>query len=249
MPSIFHFFAVILLLSAPAFAAGQDTGQLACETKRPDSETLALSTKIVDGIASVQENEENALHLNLDASLAPGSFLFVLQDNAMNQRLAFVGAVDALNWEGARLEMDDSRIGCKKTYKEYPQAFPAPMKAKPANLVCMLDEATYEKGELKQSKRMLVKAVSTFSFGRPTRIEAENEAYAYSLSYNVLNAGNGLQIKLRDKGTGKNAQFTGPARTLTTSVILGFTQGDKAQAAKFLRLGCVYADDLSPYKE
>lgn len=225
---------LLALLSAPAFADSLD-----CELERGDKK-MAVSGPLHEGSANAVLREAGELGLGLDASLAPGSYLLVLQDDLKQVRAAFTGSIEAAT--GSALLVRGAGVACRTSQASPPKAMPS-RPALPDYLVCVLDEVSYVNGTLAESKRLLRRAVSTPLFRFPQEISGEQGSAAFSVRLNRMDFKNGLDVVLTDRGTGAFARFTGPAGTLRTSFMLGLTQGDRALRAKFHRLGCVFSND------
>jgi|GEM_PF-6210952 len=227
---------LLALLSVPAFADSLD-----CELER-EGKSMAVTSPLLEGSANTVVREANELDLGLDASLAPGSFLLVLQDNAKQVRSAFTGSTEAVGFAGSSLIGQDARVACRSSLGNPPNTMPS-RPSLPDYLVCVLDEVTFVNGAIAESKRVLKRAVSTPLFKFPQAILGEAGSSAFSVRLHRMDFNKGLDVTLTDRGTGAFARFTGPAATLRTSFMLGLTQGDRATRAKFQRLGCVFSND------
>lgn len=232
------------LAAAPALQAEES---LNCDLARPGAEQFTFESRIVEKQAVVQDTR-NPLALRIDASLAPSSFLFVMQDDAKSQRLAFTGAPTSLMWSGGRLSSGSARLGCQKRSTE-PATFVRTPKVEADQLVCLLDEAIFENGQLTKATRVLQTVSSTITFRMPLEVKAENAQYSIAVRSYDFDPANGLRIQLTDKSNGESAQYAGPPRSLVSSVMLGFTQGNKETSAKFLRLGCVLTSEPAKFLE
>ena len=237
-----RFFPLLLTAFIPLLAHAGDA--FVCESKRTGSSALVLANPIFDDQSVVQQTEENSQRLRLDASLSKSSFLFVLQDDQKQQRLAFSGATAAVLGAGAKLSLSESELGCQKVEEKIEPAFPAgPRKDLPRFFVCLLDEAEFEEGAVKESKRRFLEVNPAYTFRKPLKVQNEDALYAFSVRFDQFDPVSGLKIEITDKATRQTARFSGPARALGNSFLFGFTQGDKEKNAKFLRLGCTYAND------
>ncbi|MGE3262057.1 MAG: hypothetical protein AB7K68_09780 [Bacteriovoracia bacterium] len=243
----------LLIGSSFALVAGitvQAAETLDCDLQRLAGESLKISSPISDRQALVQD-AKNALQVRVDASLAPSSFIFVAQDDAKQQRISFTGAPTSLSWDGAKMLLSSgTEFSCRTKSTESAKALPVVKKNPAPYLVCLLDEATFEEGKITKTERLLETVSSSFTFRRPLKISAENEKVAFTLSAYEFDPIDGLDLKIMDKANGETARFIGPPRSLTTSIMFGFTQGDREKGdAKFLRLGCVYTADPKLFLE
>jgi hypothetical protein len=224
----------LLLSSAPAFADSLD-----CALSRGER-SLPFSSPLVESTASAATAKPNELGLGLDSSLSPGSYLVVLQDDQKQTRAAFTGSPEAA--AASIFTSGESRVACRTRIENPPKVMPS-RPALPEYLVCVIDDVKYEKGAISETKRIHRRAVSTALFRLPQTISAQVGQVAFSLRYHRMNFVNGFDVLLADKESGALAAFQGPAGTLRTSFMLGLTQGDRAGTARFLRLGCAYAND------
>lgn len=229
------------LLPLSALAAPQ----LECEVNRSEADTLRFAQPIVENMSVVAARLPEGYGLQFEASLAPSSYLAVIQDDFRKQRLAFTGTSTAPALDGARLSLPDAALNCRKT-GEAPKFDTTPDTS--ANyLVCMLDEAIFEKGQVVTTKRLLTSVNSAFSFRRPVEIHADGPNQAYTVGYTSFDSLRGLRVLLVDKVTKETVSYVGPARTFRTSFMLAFTQGDREKLGRFLRLGCVFTNDPKPF--
>lgn len=222
---------LLLSIQSPAFA--EDT--LSCLSSSGGEFELPVK----EHMAVVQEKGET---LESEASLAPGSFLVTLQDKEAPVRSAFVGHPTAA--AGAKLLQGNHEWGCRRSDGPLPIA----PKRTTNYLICFLDEAVYTKGEPSEAKRQLPRMAPVLGRSIPKILEAANEKYSYRLALDDLNHVDGFRLDLKDKESGATTSFVGPASTLHSTVILALTQGDKAQDAKFLRLGCQFTNTLENIK-
>lgn len=238
------FLALLSLAAVPAWA----DDSLECALSRSGSGVLPLNNKIVEKESTVQDTK-NELQLRVDASLARSSFFFVMQDDAKQQRIAFSGAPSSLAWDGARIAGTSSEFRCQKKSSEPVKKIENVERPSFNHLVCLLDEAVYEGGAIKEAKRVLQTVNVAQRFRLPLEVKAEDDKYSFSVSSDDLDPVSGLELEIRDKSNGEVATFAGPPKSLVSSFMLGFTQGDKTASAKFLRLGCVYTNDPKLFLE
>ncbi|MGZ3695281.1 MAG: hypothetical protein ACXWQO_14245 [Bdellovibrionota bacterium] len=247
-PSYISSGLVLALLISSVPAKADDS--LACDLvrKAPEASALAFTNTIVDSNSVVQDTK-NTLGLRVDASLAPGSFIFVMQDDLQKQRIAFTGGPGSVAWDGARMTTSNGAFSCRKKSTEPAKEIPSFSRTTMNYLVCLVDEATYVGGQITKTERVLQTQGSANSFHRPMKIEGENDKVAFSVNYFEFDPVNGLEVKLTDKANGQVATYSGPPESFKTSFMFGFTQGDREGSAKFLRMGCAYTDDPKLFLE
>ena len=99
------------------------------------------------------------------------------------------------------------------------------------------------------SSRRLLKLTSPINSRLPFSVAQEDTAVAYTVRYSSTDPIHGLDITLTDKTSGESAHFSGPARSMQKSFLIGLTLGDRAVRARFLRLGCVWTSDPNALKQ
>lgn len=227
-----------LFLALPAFAADS----LDCGLARTEGgPALEVKGELLDGAAQAATPAANELGLGLDASLSPQSLFLVLEDARTKTRAAFTASPNGATGEGFQLASGEGRVRCAKHVENPPKVMPARPQL-PEYFVCVLDELRYEKGSVAESKRLGTKAISTALFRLPAVVSASFGAAEFRVKLNRMDFLKGLDVELRDKASGHDARYTGPAATLYAGFLLGLTIGDRAQEARFLRLGCTYAN-------
>jgi len=235
--------ALLILFSTSAHAGDA----LECRLARGAS-PIFLKAPIVENQADVKTTDTSELGLGLDASLAPSSFLVVVQDDSHQKRLAFTGSPAGASSDASLLELGESQVQCAQRLEKVVSLAPPPPPAMPDYLVCMLDEARFVNGEPQDQKRRLVSVNSPLNSTMPLSIAAADETVSFRVRYVSFDPFHGLDVVLTDKTSGETAHFTGPARTMLPSFLMALTQGDKAKDARFLRLGCVWTNDPKSYK-
>ncbi len=131
-------------------------------------------------------------------------------------------------------------MACRSEVENPSKAMPSSPKL-PPYLICVLDEAEFEKGAPVEIRRVFRKTVSTALFRFPHELSAENEKLSFRVRFHRSNFMRGLDVQILDKTSGADARFVGPAGAMRSSFMLGLTQGDRATRAKFLRLGCIFS--------
>ena len=228
-----------LLLALPSFAADSLHCGLARANAGPE---LEVKGELADGAAQAATTPAaNELGLGLDASLSPQSLFLVLEDPRRQTRAAFTASPNGATEEGFLLTSGESSVRCAKRVENPPKAMPA-RPALPEYFVCVLDELLYEKGSVAETKRIGRKALSPALFRLPAVVSAGFGPAEFRVRLHRSDFLRGLDVQLRDKASGHDARFTGPASTLYAGFLLGLTIGDRAGQAKFLRLGCMYAN-------
>ncbi len=241
------FLPLAALLLAP-FAHADES--LTCDLSRKGltPSALALANKITDSQTTVQDTK-NALELKVDASLAPGSFIFVVQDDAKQQRIAFTGAPGSVAWDGARMATASAEFNCRKKSSEPAKSIPPVSRPQFNYLVCVLDEATFENGAITKVERLAQTVSSANTFRLPQKIEGDSARASFTVGTNAIDPLNGLSVVLTDKTNGEVALYSGPSGSLKSSFMFGFTQGSREASAKFLRMGCAYTNDPKLFLE
>jgi hypothetical protein len=147
------------------------------------------------------------------------------------------------------MSTSNSEFNCRKKSTEPAKSIPAVSRTEMNYLVCLLDEATFENGQITKTERLLQTVNSANTFRLPQLIQGETEKVAFSVSTNEIDPINGLSLVLTDKTNGEVARYSGPSGSLKSSFMFGFTQGSRDASAKFLRLGCAYTDDPTLFLE
>lgn len=244
-------FLAALIASSFAFGLSAHAEEsLACDLSRrgAESASLALAAKIIESQSVVQDTK-NDLSLRVDASLAAGSFIFMMQDDSKQQRIAFTGAPGAVAWDGARISTSSTEFNCRKKSTEPAKSIPPVSRTEFNYLVCLLDEATFENGAITKTERLAQTVSSADTFRLARKIEADTARAAFSVNTNPIDPLNGLAVVLYDKTNGEIARYAGPSGSLKSSFMFGFTQGSREASAKFLRMGCAYTDDPKLFLE
>lgn len=227
-----------LLLTLPSFAADS----LACGLSRAGGGPgVEVKGELVDGAAQAASPSANELGLGLDASLSPQSLFLVLEDSRKQTRTAFTASPNGASEHGFVLGSGESHVRCAKRVENPPKVMPARPQL-PEYFVCVLDELRYAQGSVAETKRLGSKAISTALFRLPAEVNASFGAAEFRVKLNRMDFLSGLAVELRDKASGHDARFTGPASTLHAAFLIGLTIGDRAREARFLRLGCTYAN-------
>lgn len=180
--------------------------------------------------------------LEVEASLAPGSFLVTLQDKNSPARSAFVGHPSASR--SATFSQGKHRLDCRRTG---PVLAKAP-KRKANYLLCYVDEVNYMKGQASEPIRQLPKGAPMIRSPLPRRLEAGNQKFSYRLDLDDMNSESGFRLSLSDRVSGLETSFQGPASTFASTVILALTIGDRGGDGRFARLGCQFTDTLENVK-
>lgn len=229
-------------LTIPSLAFGADS--LECGVQRRDSgAALSLHGEFSDGAAqAATSGATNELGLGLDASLSPQSLFLVLEDTRAATRAAFTASPKGASAYAFTLGSGEGSASCVKREENPVKAMPA-HPALPDYFVCVLDELTYMGGSVTATKRLARKVVSTALFRMPVSLEAKGGDTSFRVKLYRMDFQKGLDVVLRDEATGRDARFTGPAATLQGSFLLGLTQGNRLEQARFLRLGCLFVPE------
>jgi hypothetical protein len=223
----------LLLLGESAFA-----DSLVCNTGADD-----LTSTMSEGSGEVK----SAAPL-LDASLSPGSLFLALEDQTRHRRVAFTGSGLAISPDGALLESGTTRVSCHLVPDKL--SFAPPPKAEQLDyLACAVDEAQFADGSPVSSERHLLKLTSPINSRLPFLVTQEDTAVAYAVRYSSTDPIHGLDVTLTDKATGEVSHYSGPARTMLKSFLMGLTIGERATSARFFRLGCVWTSDPNALKQ
>jgi hypothetical protein len=242
---------ISLLLALPAISAfGLDADSLECGLQRQGgAPALALRGEMSEGAAqATADSAGNELGLGLDASLSKQSLFLVLEDGRRQTRAAFSASPNGASEEGFMLASGESQVRCAKHVKNPPKVMPARPEL-PEYFVCVLDGLKYSKGSLTETKRLGRKAMSTALFNLPVSISTAAGGASFAVKLNRMDWRRGLDVSLKDDATGLDARYVGPASTLQSSFLIGLTIGNRADEAKFLRLGCVYTNDAQMLKQ
>lgn len=233
-----------LLLALPSLAADS----LECGLHRASAQQpIALKGEFNDGIAQAASDSENELGLGLDASLSKQSLFLVLEDGRRQTRAAFTASPNGASEDGFTLASGEGQVRCAKHVEKPPKVMPVRPEL-PELFVCVLDELTYSKSAIMETKRLGRKAMSTALFNLPVQIGTSAGGASFTVKLNRQDWRRGLDVSLKDDATGLDARYVGPASTLHASFLLGLTIGNRAEEAKFLRLGCVYTNDAQMLK-
>jgi hypothetical protein len=231
-----------------AFAAFAHADSLRCDVASGALSETATSA-IVEGQSDAQSNGSGSSKLAFDSSLSPSSVVLVVNDDMRHRRVAFTGSARAISTDGARLESGGMSASCKTVVDGKLSLAPPEAGELPDYFVCLLDEARFENGEIKETKRRAFKTFSPLNTHMAIDLADGKEGGSFQVHYLSYDPFKGLDVTLTDKETGEAAHFVGPARSMGSSFMLGFTIGDRATAARFLRLGCAWTDDPSKFKE
>jgi hypothetical protein len=240
-----------LLLAAlliPAVAHADDS--LRCDVSRAGkSETFSSSYS--EGQAETQNNTSgDALGLGFDSSLSSSTYLVVLQDNNRQRRVAFTGSNAAITPDSSSsLSNGDSSIACRNVPAAKASSALPPSVSELDYFVCMLDEAHMVNGSPDgDPKRHAMKQISPLAKSLSIENAAEDASASFKVHYLSYDSLHGLVATITDKATGETATYSGPARSMGASFMLGLTLGDRDKDARLLRLGCVWTDDPSSFK-
>jgi hypothetical protein len=165
----------------------------------------------------------------LDASAGDSTSFFAM--DLRDRRAAFGGASAALS--GGELALGAQAARCQEPL---PPALTPPVRGE--YLVCLFDEARFEKGDVIESKRLARRVVSTLGSVLPVVVEADG----FRVRYVAFDSQRGLSAEITE-----GARFTGPARSMGGASLLGLTIGDREVSARFLRLACAWADDPAQF--
>lgn len=234
-----------LLLTTASLAHAADS--LECGATRDGQQAVVQArAEFADGVAQAAlQPSANALGLGLDASLSPQSLFLVLEDPAKLTRAAFTASPNGATAEGFTLQNGGARVQCSKKVEKPVGVFPA-RPGLPEYFVCVLDELKYVQGSVAETKRLALKAISTALFRLPVSISAKGSGAAFAVKLNRNDFLRGLEVSLGED-SGKGARYSGPANTLSAGFLLGLTIGNRAEEARFLRLGCAYANDPAAF--
>ncbi len=235
----------LLLLALTASVSHADS--LDCELAR-DGGRFALSSAVADGQAEAQTAGDNPLHLALDASLGSSTYFTVLDDPQSGHHVAFSGSSLTISPDGARLSLGSSAAALCRQNAAAPAFAPPALPEHPDYFVCMLDEAHFAKGEIDGNKRHAFKVTSALERHLPVEVTASDADTSFHVRYVSFDPFHGLDITLTDRASGEVARFSGPARAMVSSFMMGVTLGDRAADARLLRLACIWTDDPSKFK-
>lgn len=215
----------LLLLGESAFA----------DALRCDADAGPVQKPLIEGQADVAAE-------SFDAGLSPGSVFYAVQDSALHHRAAFTGSGLSFSVEGALLETSTEHVLCHVAPDKLNLA-PPPGGEQADYLACVLDTVKFEGGAPGDSTRHFLKLTSPIHPTFPLEVREEDSAVAFHVHYLSYDPAHGLDVTLTDKASGEVAHYSGPARSMQKSFLLGLTIGDREVSARFLRLGCVWTND------
>lgn len=234
----------LALLAPPLAHAGES---LRCDFAR-GSVRDSVAAEFSGPLASAKVEQPNAAQLALEASIDASSSFWTLDDVAATHRVAFSGTPEAMGLDGATLSLGATSVACRRQSSAAPSFALAPATPKPNYFVCMVDEARFQAGKLAETKRHFFQVLSSFGRNLPLVASGSDAQVSFRVDYAALDPFHGLEVALHDKASGETARFSGPARSMASSLLFGLTVGDRAKDARFLRLGCVWTNEPATFK-
>ena len=220
-------------LSSPP-AKAQSQAELLCTFSSHE----AVEEKIQNIQDGLSQAEFSQTFFAAEASLAPNSFLSIIENKEKNIRSAFVGS--PLASRNIVFAQEQAQLSCH-TKKAKPALAP---KRENKYFLCFLDEAIFSQGSVVELRRSLPAHRSAISFGQAYQLAQKNEHYQYSVWLDDRDSQRGLRIDLLDLKTKERAQVIAPAAAIRQTILFAHTQGAKELEAKMLRLACQFTDSL-----
>lgn len=242
-------FALLSIFSAKkVFAIEQTDSNLFCTQKNAAQTAISLRAKIVGGAAVVEQNFFSHDLPQFEASLSPNSVIMTIQNQERNPtRIAFTGSEKAMLLHGTKISSGGHELQCRQEIPHYKMGHNDENNGGPNGkyILCMVDAANMENGEIKDMKRHLPIKISSVGFHQPIEIRSSDEQFEMRVHYDSIDLVAGLYISIKNKNSGKQVEVTAPYNTMRPGFMLALTEGDREKSAKFTRLACIFANDGS----